>query len=250
MKELEEQYPDPEPNDSALKLEAILSKEFGMGGIGKTNGQGVFKFGDYMGYHPDFKESQKSEDEFENIKESLDQYINSQISKPNDEIEPAPKKLQIILIPIPLIAVEKSLQEEKESSGILADYTERYLPGADLFDDRNAIGDTFSFFGRGELLQRLEENLRRGQGIGIFGLRKSGKTSLLLQLGFAMRENPLVHIDLQSYGGKPHYGAQLFNQILSKLSQLIESRSTKMLSRRGIIKKRVMVLVQLSDRFI
>ncbi len=138
---------------------------------------------------------------------------------------------RFILIPIPLTAVEKSLQEEKESSGLLAEYTERYLPGADLFDDRNAIGDTLSFFGRGELLQRLEENLRRGQGIGIFGLRKSGKTSLLLQLGFAMRENPLVHIDLQTYGSKPHYGAELFNQILSKLSQLIESRSAKMVSR-------------------
>ncbi|GGA49587.1 HEAT repeat domain-containing protein [Okeania sp. KiyG1] len=137
---------------------------------------------------------------------------------------------RFILIPIPLTAVEKSLQQEEKSSGLLAEYTERYLPGADLFDDRNAIGDTLSFFGRGELLQRLEENLRRGQGIGIFGLRKSGKTSLLLQLGFAMRENPLVHIDLQTYGSKPHYGAELFNQILSKLSQLIESRSPKMVS--------------------
>ncbi|NES77109.1 MULTISPECIES: ATP-binding protein [Okeania] len=137
---------------------------------------------------------------------------------------------RFILIPIPLTAVEKSLREEKESSGLLAEYTERYLLGADIFDDRNAIGDTLTFFGRGELLQRLEENLRRGQGIGIFGLRKSGKTSLLLQLGFAMRENPLVHIDLQTYGSKPHYGAELFNQILSKLFQLIESRSAKMVS--------------------
>ncbi|NEQ74939.1 MAG: hypothetical protein F6K23_18985 [Okeania sp. SIO2C9] len=408
VKELEEQYPDPEPNDSALKLEAIFLKEFGMGEIGKANVQGVLKFENYMGYHPDFKESQESKDEFENIRESLDRYINSQISKPDDKSEirshyarnfrrvvflilssivlaggvlfwylqyrpnlflrriiitfqnkfvdivinlifqqldreatdrlkvevrnlafqqlaqeatdrlkvevqkflqkagattsdngkhglqitsaagklksyiPIPVSLAIeqpdaqdvvdlvqqatkmkksnqqqagiifyreppdilfrlrmaevrlrdrfILIPIPLTAVEKSLQEEKESSGLLADYTERYLPGADLFDDRNAIGDTLTFFGRGELLQRLEENLRRGQGIGIFGLRKSGKTSLLLQLGFAMRENPLVHIDLQTYGSKPHYGAELFNQILSKLFQLIESRSAKMVS--------------------
>lgn len=138
---------------------------------------------------------------------------------------------RFILIPIPMTAVEQALQAEAESSGLLAQYTERYLPGADLFDDRNAIGDTLSFFGRGELLQRLAENLSRGQGIGIFGLRKSGKTSLLLQLGFAMRENPLVHIDLQPYGGKLRYGAELFNQILLKLSQLIESRSGKKMSR-------------------
>ncbi len=134
---------------------------------------------------------------------------------------------RFILIPIPLTAIEQALREGGASSGLLAQYTDRYLPGADLFDDRNAIGDTLSFFGRGELLQRLEENLRRSQGIGLFGLRKSGKTSLLLQLGFVMRQNPLVHIDLQPYGGKLRYGADLFNQILIKLSQLIEERSSK-----------------------
>ncbi|NER03473.1 MAG: hypothetical protein F6K17_13065, partial [Okeania sp. SIO3C4] len=81
-----------------LKLEAILSKEFGVlpkefgvGGIGKTNGQVVFQLGDYIEYHQDFKASR---DKFENIRESLDQYIKSQISKPNDEIDPAPQELQ------------------------------------------------------------------------------------------------------------------------------------------------------------
>ena len=92
VKELEEEYPDREPNDSALKLEAILSKEFGMGGIGKANGQGVMKFGDYMGYHPDFKAS--NNEDFDQIQELLSQYLDSQISKPNDEIDPAPKELQ------------------------------------------------------------------------------------------------------------------------------------------------------------
>ncbi len=92
-KELAEAYPDPEPNDSALKLEAILSSEFGMVGVvGGTNGQGVFKFGDYINYHPDFQNS--SNQEFEQIREQLSQYIDSQISKPNDEIDPASKELQ------------------------------------------------------------------------------------------------------------------------------------------------------------
>ncbi|NET62363.1 MAG: hypothetical protein F6K47_41555 [Symploca sp. SIO2E6] len=134
---------------------------------------------------------------------------------------------RFILIPIPLTAIEQALRERGASSGLLAQYTDRYLPGADLFDDRNAIGDTLSFFGRGELLQRLQENLCRSQGVGIFGLRKSGKTSLLLQLGFAMAQHPLVHIDLQPYGGKLYYGADLFHQILLKLSQLLEEQSSK-----------------------
>jgi hypothetical protein len=91
-KELAEAYPDPEPNDSALKLEAILVSEFGMVGVvGSTNGQGIFKFGDYIGYHPDFE---SSNNEFEQIQEQLSQYIDSQISKPNDEIDPPPQALQ------------------------------------------------------------------------------------------------------------------------------------------------------------
>ncbi|MEQ8957685.1 MAG: hypothetical protein RLP02_07145, partial [Coleofasciculus sp. C2-GNP5-27] len=126
-----------------------------------------------------------------------------------------------ILIPIPLAAIEQALLNSSTASGLLAQYTDRYLPGADLFDDRNAIGDTLSFFGRVELLNRLEEELRRNQGIGLFGLRKSGKTSILLQLSFAMRQHPVVHIDLQRYGGKQRYGAELLNQILQQLIKLV-----------------------------
>jgi hypothetical protein len=129
-----------------------------------------------------------------------------------------------VLIPIPFAAVEQALTDEAASTGLLAQYAERYLPGADLFDDRNAIGDTLCFFGRGNLLHSLEEDLRRNQGIGLFGLRKSGKTSLLLQLGFAMRQHPVVHIDLQPYGGKLYYGAELFNRILQELSKLLKER--------------------------
>jgi len=132
-----------------------------------------------------------------------------------------------ILIPIPFAAVDRAFMEDAASSlqgaasrALLAEYTDRYLPGADLFNDRNAIGDTLTFFGRDEILHRLQEELRRNQGIGLFGLRKSGKTSLLVQLGFSMRRHPVVHIDLQPYGSRLRYGAELFNQILQQLLKL------------------------------
>lgn len=132
-----------------------------------------------------------------------------------------------VLVPIPFAAAEQALIDEATSTGLLAQYAGRYLPGADLFDDRNAIGDTLSFYGRGNLLHSLEEDLRRCQGIGLFGIRKSGKTSVLLQLGFSMRQHPIVYIDLQPYGGKLRYGAELFNKILQKLSNLLRKNSNK-----------------------
>ncbi|MBW4589048.1 MAG: HEAT repeat domain-containing protein [Aetokthonos hydrillicola CCALA 1050] len=126
---------------------------------------------------------------------------------------------RFVLIPIPLTSVEKALPDQNKCRGLLEEYVDRYLQRADFFDDRNAISDTFSFFGRTELLERLREELIRYQGIGLFGLRKSGKTSVLFQLGFLLREHPVVHIDLQQYGGS-RYGAELFNHILQSLYSL------------------------------
>ncbi|BAY30016.1 HEAT repeat-containing PBS lyase [Nostoc carneum NIES-2107] len=124
-----------------------------------------------------------------------------------------------LLIPMPLTSIEKALIDKYECIGLLEEYTDRYLQRADFFDDRNAITDTLSFFGRTELLQRLGEELLRYQGVGLFGLRKSGKTSVLLQLGFMLREHPIVHIDLQTYSGS-RYGADLFNKFIHCLSTL------------------------------
>lgn len=66
-----------------------------------------------------------------------------------------------VLIPIPLAQVEQALPNQDECRGLLEVYCDRYLQRADFFDDRNAISDTFSFFGRTELLQRLAEKLLR-----------------------------------------------------------------------------------------
>ncbi|MDF5723756.1 MAG: hypothetical protein PUP91_25485 [Rhizonema sp. PD37] len=124
-----------------------------------------------------------------------------------------------VLIPIPLTQVEQALPSQGECRGLLQGYVDRYLQRVDFFDDRNAISDTLSFFGRTELLQRLGEELLRYQGIGLFGLRKSGKTSILLQLGLMLREHPIIRIDLQRYGSY-RYGAALFNDILRSLYKL------------------------------
>ena len=124
-----------------------------------------------------------------------------------------------LLIPIPITSVEKALSDKENCIGLLDEYIGRYFQHADFFDDRNAITDTLSFFGRAEILQRLGEELLRNQALGLFGLRKSGKTSVLIQLGFMLREYPIVHIDLQTYSGS-RYAVDLFNKIIDGLSSL------------------------------
>ena len=113
----------------------------------------------------------------------------------------------LMLIPIPLLDVEQALSDSAACKGILNDYVNRYL-NRDVFDDKTAIRDPLFFFGRRDLLHRLEVDLVKGQGVGLFGLRKSGKTSVLLQLSSILRRHPVVCIDLQRYSGN-RYGAQI-----------------------------------------
>ncbi len=133
---------------------------------------------------------------------------------------------RFVLIPIPFAEVEQALRDDA-CVGLLAEYSNRYLPGADLFDDRLAISDALTFFGRTQLLNRLQDELVNLPGIGLFGLRKSGKTSVMLQLSSALRHHPVVRCDLQLYGEKTRYGAALFNAIIEQLSKLVASRQSR-----------------------
>lgn len=131
---------------------------------------------------------------------------------------------RVIVIPIPLAAVDRALIEPGASAALLAEYAERYLPGADLFDDRNAVADSMLFSGREGLLERLSSDLTRCQGVGVFGLRKSGKTSTLLQLSYQLRAHPVVHVDLQRHAASAQFGAELLDDILRQLVLLVRGR--------------------------
>lgn len=130
-----------------------------------------------------------------------------------------------IVIPIPFAEMKRvlvDLEPSFASLGLLTQYISRYMPGANLFNDSSAIGDTLSFFGRKNLLISLKRDLQSCKGVGLFGLRKAGKTSLLLQLGLSMRQqHPVIHIDLQPYAGRLYYGAAIFKKILERLTNLI-----------------------------
>ncbi len=123
----------------------------------------------------------------------------------------------LAVIPIPLAAAERALASPQEARALLSYYAERYLPGRNLFDDRNAIGDAVAFFGRGRLLAALEEDLLNGQSIGLWGLRKAGKTSILLQLEQMFRRRTVVRIGLESYAADAPFGNRIFNDILRQV---------------------------------
>ena len=78
--------------------------------------------------------------------------------------------------------------------GILA----RYLGRRDLYGSTQPVSGR-RFFGRERLLVQLADALHSGQFIGIYGLRKIGKTSLVYQLrDEQLRHDAVAYVDLQA----------------------------------------------------
>ena len=76
------------------------------------------------------------------------------------------------------------------------------LATRNLYDERDPVTGK-NFFGRKQLLAQLVEELRQGNVCGVFGLRKTGKTSLIAELGKRfLLQNPRSRIfilyDLES----------------------------------------------------
>lgn len=76
----------------------------------------------------------------------------------------------------------KELSTNKDKQWFIRDRLRKYSFDKDLFGYTLPLRDDSSFFGRQQILGRYIDSIRRCQNRGIFGLRKTGKTSLLLKL--------------------------------------------------------------------
>lgn len=83
----------------------------------------------------------------------------------------------IVPLPIPLFAVGATFDEN-----ILLEQFQKYLYVKNLFEYSNPIADEQFFFGRNEVVLKINQLLSSGHNVGLFGLRKIGKTSILFKL--------------------------------------------------------------------
>lgn len=77
---------------------------------------------------------------------------------------------------------------------------QEYLFKYDFFDVSNPIREDSYFFGRTTLLMEIRAAMKSGENVGLFGLRKTGKTSTIYQLARSIeqeRDSTLVYLDLQ-----------------------------------------------------
>ena len=104
------------------------------------------------------------------------------------------------VIPIPFTLFTENQTKDKviSASTLLDKHMERFLgQGADPYDVRHPIFDVLNFFGREALARDLIERMNSGQSIGLFGLRKMGKSSLMRYMRGLM-PCPAAYLDLQA----------------------------------------------------
>ena len=101
-------------------------------------------------------------------------------------------------IPLPPKDIQNALASGAPSLWF-RDALQQKLYARDAFDKTGPV-EGHEFFGRRKLLHDLLAQLAKGSSIGLYGLRKVGKTSLLRNLSQAAREKKMfycfVHIDL------------------------------------------------------
>lgn len=64
----------------------------------------------------------------------------------------------------------------------------------DLFDYQLPLDDDLYFFGRSETVAEIVDSIRKSQNRGIFGLRKTGKTSLLYKIDRICSDNAIATV--------------------------------------------------------
>jgi hypothetical protein len=90
------------------------------------------------------------------------------------------------------------VQPDRSAINILDSDINQATGQQDLYAFSNPVSDDLSFFGRERVLQELIDTLDAGQMVGLFGLRKTGKTSLVQRLqGKLSHRRVIAIVDMQ-----------------------------------------------------
>ncbi|MBZ0317848.1 MAG: AAA-like domain-containing protein [Anaerolineae bacterium] len=85
------------------------------------------------------------------------------------------------------------LQKVKGDSYFIRNRFRQYLYSRNLFDMQSPLNNEVFYFGRKDMTPELLDRFKTGQNTGIFGLRKTGKTSLLHAVERAIKKDNSGH---------------------------------------------------------
>lgn len=129
------------------------------------------------------------------------------------------RQLGITIIPTAASHIEEGLDGEHDDQ-VFRKLIDEWISSHNLYDERDPVtGDRF--YGRAGLLRDLERKLVQKRGhAGLFGLRRIGKTSVLLELKDRLARRPellSVFIDLESAIDVRHATQRIAEEIASAI---------------------------------
>ncbi len=104
----------------------------------------------------------------------------------------------------------------------IIDIIKRKYSAINKFKDNLPIETDSYFFGREAEMKQALESYKRKENIGIFGLRKTGKTSLLLKINRVLKDekNVFIFIQLQD----PQFGLLRWNELLKYVATKLSDK--------------------------
>jgi hypothetical protein len=116
------------------------------------------------------------------------------------------------------------------------------LTAVDHYDMTTPVHDPSGFFGRAQEFQEIISALERGQSVGVFGLRKTGKTSLLNYVAGRRRDadRPVVWVDISGLSDADDFRVRLLEKTWKRVATLTAEREElprlRTLNRNGELK--------------
>ena len=113
------------------------------------------------------------------------------------------------------------LRNAADDKWIVWNALEQQLFSRDLFDNRLPLEHDTYFFGRDEIVRSYRDSIRMSENRGIFGLRKTGKTSVLFKLERLVNEDSkslLLYYDCKNPAIRMLRWHELFGRICNDLS--------------------------------
>jgi tetratricopeptide (TPR) repeat protein len=86
----------------------------------------------------------------------------------------------------------------------------------DLYSNNSPIVDPLNFFGRERIIDELLDYINNLQHVGLFGMRKIGKTSLIWQLKERLSKHLVAYVDLQEVPKDCNY---LYKKLIEELTR-------------------------------
>jgi excisionase family DNA binding protein len=123
------------------------------------------------------------------------------------------------IVPIDSQSLESSCNED--SAKILRPILDQWLSRRDLYRYNYPVSGR-RFFGRELDLQRLMRDIDDGHNVGVFGLRKVGKTSILHQFRELRNQDITVYLDIQGVPSDAQDCAYLYWAIARRLREEYE----------------------------